>query len=66
MTSLIWNLKRNDANEFTYKIETDSQRMNFLLVEGGGEGIVRKFGMIDMDTLLLLKWITKKYLLYSI
>ena len=40
--------------------------MNFLLAEGGGEGIVRKFGMIDMDTLLLLKWITKKDLLCSI
>jgi len=28
------------------------------------EGIVRKFGM-DMDTLLHLKWITNKFLLYS-
>ena len=28
------------------------------------EGIVRKFGM-DMDTLLYLKWITNKFLLYS-
>ena len=29
-----------------------------------GEGTVREFGM-DMDTLLYLKWITNKDLLYS-
>ena len=29
-----------------------------------GEGIVRRFG-VDMYTLLYLKWITKKDLLYS-
>ena len=32
--------------------------------EGWGEGIVREFG-IDMYTLLYLKWITRKNLLYS-
>ena len=32
--------------------------------EARGEGIVREFGM-DMDTLLYLKWITSKDLLYS-
>ena len=32
--------------------------------EGHGEGIVREFG-IDMYTLLYLKWITNKDLLYS-
>ena len=32
--------------------------------EGWGEGIVRQFG-IDMYTLLYLKWITNKDLLYS-
>jgi len=32
--------------------------------EGSGKGIVRKFGM-DMYTLLHLKWITNKDLLYS-
>ena len=31
--------------------------------EGWGEGIAREFGM-DMDTLLYLKWITNKDLLY--
>ena len=32
--------------------------------KGGGEGIVREFG-IDMYTLLYLGWITKKDSLYS-
>ena len=32
--------------------------------EGWGEGIVREFGM-DMYTLLYLKWITNKDLMYS-
>ena len=32
---------------------------------GGGEGTVREFGM-DMYSLLYLKWITNKGLLYSI
>ena len=32
--------------------------------KGGGGGIVREFG-IDMYTLLYLKWITNKDLLYS-
>ena len=32
--------------------------------EGAGEGIVREFG-IDLNTLLYLKWITSKDLLYS-
>ena len=32
--------------------------------EGWGEGIVKEFGM-DMYTLLYLKWITNKVLLYS-
>ena len=35
------------------------------LGEGRGEGTVRKFGM-DVYTLLYLKWITNKDLLYSI
>ena len=32
--------------------------------EGWGEGVVREFGM-DMYTLLYLKWISNKDLLYS-
>ena len=52
--------------KWTYKRETDSQRTNFWLLEGKNreEGIVKEFGM-DMYTLLYLKWITTKDLLYS-
>ena len=63
------NLNRNDTNELTYKSEGDSQtyRMNLWLL-GGGEGwgkrIVTEFEM-NMYTLLYLKWITNKDLLYS-
>ena len=51
-----------------YKTETDSQALEqaygcqWERVEG--EGIVRVFGM-DMYTLLYLKWITDRDLLYS-
>ena len=38
--------------------------LNLWLPAGKGEGIVREFGMI-MHTLLYLKWITNKDLLYS-
>ena len=62
------NLKRNDTNECIYKTETDSQTLeNELMVtrgKGGMERIVREFG-IDMYTLLHLKWITNKDLLYN-
>ena len=63
----MWNLKRNDTNEFIYKTEADSQtsRMSlWLLGEGWGEGTIREFGM-DMYTQLYLKGITKKHLLIS-
>ena len=53
----MWNLKRNDTNEFIYKTETDSQTLRmslWLLEEGWGEGTVREFGM-DMYTQLYLK-----------
>ena len=59
----MWNLRRSDTNELTYKIGkrlTDLE--NELMVEG--EGIVRDFGNI-MNTLLYLNWITSKDLLYS-
>ena len=48
----MWNLKRNDTNEFIYKTETDSQtwRMSsWLLGEVWEEGTVREF-MMDMYT----------------
>ena len=49
------------ANIFKNCSETTLLRMNLSLL---GEGIFREFGM-DMDTLLHLKWITNKDLLYS-
>ena len=62
----MWNLKRNDTNELTYKTGTDSQtsRMNLWLLARSGEGIVREFGM-GMNTLLHLKWISNMDLLHS-
>ena len=60
------NLKRSDSHELLYKTETDSQRMNLAVTraEGWQKGIVGKSGT-DMYTLLCLKWITNKDLLYS-
>ena len=51
----------------TYKTEPDSQTSRRSLLPGGRLRIKnsKEFGM-DMYTLLYLKWITKKDLLYSI
>ena len=59
----MWNLKRNDTNELTYKTEIHRLRK---CTHGfaGGERIVKDFGKV-MYTLLYLKWITNKDLLYS-
>ena len=49
-----------------YKINTFTGIENKFMVprgKGWGEGIVREFGM-DMYTLLYLKWITNKNLVY--
>ena len=57
----MWNLKRNDTNELTYKTETDSQsRERTFMVDRWAVRIVTEFGM---DTRLYLKWITNKDLL---
>ena len=55
----MWNLNRNDTNELTYKTERDSGNNSVK-----GERIVRDFE-VNMYTLLYLKWITNKDLLYS-
>ena len=58
---------RNKPSELTYKIERDSQtwRTSLWLPEDRrGEKIVGEFG-IDIYTLICLKWITNKDLLYS-
>ena len=63
----MWNPKRNDTNDLTYKTEIDSQTWRTRLWLPGEkikERIIREFGM-DMYTLLYLKWITNKNLQYS-
>ena len=56
----VWNLKRNYRNELTKQKETHREPIYCWR----GEGIVRKFGK-DMDTLLYLRWITNKDLMYN-
>ena len=62
--------KKNDTNELVYKIEIISETLRrslWLLVGGRGgmeEGMVKEFEM-DRNTLLYLKWVTTKDLLYS-
>ena len=56
------SLKINDTNELTKQRLTDSE--NELTVGGGEEGIGGDFGT-DMYTLLYLKWISIKDLLYG-
>ena len=68
LTSVIGKkLKEIITNELTYKTERDRLRPWTYDCQGGkwGEGIVREFG-IDMYTLLHLKWIANKDLLYGI
>ena len=59
----MWNLNRNDIDELTQNKKRLTDLENKLMV-ARGEGIVREFGM-DMYTLLYLKQITSKDLLYS-
>ena len=58
-----WNLKRNDTDELTYKTERD-HRLRKGTYGCWGDGIVRDLGKV-MYTLLYLKWMTNKDLLYS-
>ena len=53
----MWNLKRNDTNELTYKQkETHRLRKEFMVARRGG--IVKDFGKV-IYTLLYLKWTRK-------
>ena len=53
--------KKNDINEFIYKIETDSQILKTNMVIGGkGEGEINWQIWIDIYTLLHLKYKTNK------
>ena len=58
----MWNLRRNDTKELAYR--ADSWTWEKELAVAAGEGIAREF-KVDMYTLLYLKWITNKNLLYS-
>ena len=60
----MWNLKRQAINDLTYKTDSKTLRSLWLLGEGWWGGIVTEFRM-EMYTLLYLKWITRKDLLYS-
>ena len=64
MASLMWNLKRNDTNAFTYKAERLTDHKLMVSGGGGGRDRVREFGKV-MHTLLYSKWITNKDLLFS-
>ena len=54
---------KKDKNEFIYKTERDSQTENKLRISRRG-GIIGDFGKV-MYTLLYIKWIINKNLLYS-
>ena len=58
----MWNIKGNDANELTKQKQTHRLRKQTYSCQG--EGTVRESGMV-MDTLLYLKWITNRDLLYN-
>ena len=63
----MWNLKRNDTNELTYKTKQTKKKLTDLeneLTVARDVGIVREFGMV-IYTLLYFKWITNKDLVYS-
>ena len=51
MLSLMWNLKKNDTNEFICKIETDSQTLKIISwLPKGKDGWKVKLGVWDKDT----------------
>ena len=60
----MWTLKGNDTNELICGTEKNSQTQKMNLWVPGVDGIVREFGKV-MYTLLYLKWVVNKDLLYS-
>ena len=56
-------MKKNDTNVYVHNRLTDFEN-EIMVGRSRGEGIVREFGM-NMYTLLYLKWITNKDLLFS-
>ena len=64
LTLLICGTFKNYTDELIYKTETHRLREGTYEGNSVGGGIDREFG-IDMYTLLYLKWITNKDLLYN-
>ena len=61
----MWNILKNDTNEFIYKTETDWHRKQTYSYQRGIEdGTDWEFGIIRY-TLLYIKYTTNKDLLYS-
>ena len=63
----MWNLKKNDTNELIHKTEIDeqTQKTNLWLPKGKvGGGINKEFGM-KTYTIIYIKQINNKDLLYS-
>ena len=61
----MWNLKKNGTNELIYKTESQMQKTN-LGYQGGKRGIGINWEIgIDTYTLLYIKQVTNKDLLYS-
>ena len=61
----LWGCKESDTTKRLTHTHTDvKNELTVTKKEEWGEGIVREFGM-DMYTLLYLKWVTNKVLLYS-
>ena len=63
MPSFTCGIEKNDANVYIHNRLTDFEN-EITVGRSGGGGIVREFGM-NMYTLLYLKWLTNKDLLYS-
>ena len=63
----MWNLKKKGTNELIYKIEVESQmqKTNLWLPGNKGWGGINWETGIDLYTLLYIKQITNKNLLYS-
>ena len=66
MISFICRMWKKDENEFIYKMETDPQTQKTNMVtKGEGRGGINQQGGINIYTLLYIKQIINKDLLYS-
>ena len=67
-SAYMWNLKTKGTNELIYKTEVESQRLVTVSLsskgKGWGQGLNQELG-INIYTLLYIKQVTNKDLLYS-